>query len=140
MANYVILCDSSSDLTKELRDRFGVPDYIHGVIYHPDGHSELISLDWDTMTPEEFYGSMKEHKVLYSTAAPVLGDIYNTFEKYLVQGKDVLCIAMSTALSSTYANCVTAAKDLMKKYPDRKVVCVDSKRYSTSLALSLIHI
>lgn len=139
MADYVILCDSSSDLTKPLRERFDIPDYLHGVIYFPDGHSEPVSLDWETITPEAFYTSMNEHKILYSTAAPVMGDILATFEKYLSAGKDVLSISMSSALSSTFPNVEQAAKELRKKYPQRKIICVDSKRYSTSLALLIIH-
>ena len=138
MADYAIICDSSSDLTRPLRERFGVADYTHGVIYHPDGHSEPISMDWDSMTSEQFYISMKEHKILYSTAAPVLGDVYAVFERQLAQGKDDLAIAMSTALSSTYSIFLTAAKELQKKYPERKIICVDSKRYSTSEGLLVV--
>ena len=30
MADYVILTDSSTDLTKDLRERFGIDDYLPG--------------------------------------------------------------------------------------------------------------
>lgn len=138
MSEYVIIPDSSSDFTKDLRERFDVPEYIHGVLYCPDGTSEAITVDWENRTSEEYYSSMKEHKVLYTTAAPPIGGILETFEKYLAQGKDVLSISMSSALSSTYSNCLSAAKELSEKYPDRKIVCVDSKRYSTSMCILVI--
>ena len=49
-----------------------------------------------------------------------------------------LGIVDSSALSSTYNDCSLVAKELMKKYPERKIVCIDSLRYSTSLALLII--
>ena len=44
MADYVILTDSSTDLTKDLRERFGIDDYLPGNINFPDGHTEDSSL------------------------------------------------------------------------------------------------
>lgn len=138
MSNFVIIPDASSDLTEELRNRFDIPDYLHGILYYPDGHDEPVDLDWGKMSPEEYYNSMKSKKALYKTAAPPLGEITEKYEKYLAQGKDILTITISSALSSTYNDCKLVAKDLMKKYPERKIVCIDSLRYSTSLALLII--
>ena len=138
MSNYVIIPDASSDLTAELRERFGIEDYLRGTIYFPDGHDEPVDLDWSQMTPEEYYNSMRNRTVLYKTAAPPLGNITETFEKYLAQGKDILSISISSALSSTHNDCMLVAKDLLEKYPERKIICIDSLRYSTSLALLVI--
>ena len=70
MHNFVIITDTASDMTRDLRERFGVEDYVHGVLVFPDGHSELSDLDWGNITPEEYYGSMKDKKALYSTSLP----------------------------------------------------------------------
>ncbi len=138
MSDFVIIPDGSCDLHEELRKRFDIPDYLRGVLYYPDGHDEPVSLDWENMSPEEYYNSMKSKKVLYKTAAPPIGEITEKYEKYLSQGKDILTINISTALSSTYNDCILVARDLMKKYPGRKIICIDSLRYSTSLALLII--
>ncbi len=138
MDGFAIIPDTSCDLTKELRDRFGVEDYLHGIMYHPDGKEEIISLDWETMTPKEYYDSMKGRKALYTTATPPLGEVMETFEKYLSQGIDVLSISLSSGLSVSYSNCVQIANELKEKYPNRKIICIDSMRYSTSLALLVI--
>ena len=138
MNDFVIIPDSSCDLTAELRERFEIPDYLPGTLYFPDGHAEPADLDWKNMTPDEYFRSMRDRKTLYKTATPQMGTIVGTFEKYLKQGKDILSISLSTALSATYNDCVLAAKDLMEKYPGRKILCVDSLRYSTSLALLVI--
>ncbi len=138
MANFVIITDSSSDMTKNLRERFGVEDYVSGVVNFPDGRSELADLDWEKYNPTEYYDSMKPKNVLYTTAAAPTGNILEVFEKYLSQDKDILCISLSSALSSNYQNCVKTAEQLMEKYPDRKIICIDSKRYSMAEGLLTI--
>lgn len=138
MSEYVIIPDTSCDLNAGLRARFGIPEYLHGILYHPDGRAERSSLDWETMTAKEYYDSMKGKKALYTTATPPLGEVMETFEKYLKQGKDVLSISLSGGLSASYANTVKVAEELLEKYPGRKIVCIDSMRYSTSLALLVI--
>lgn len=138
MRNFVIIPDSSCDLPKELRERFGISDYLHGAICMPDGTERAADLDWGFLSPEEFYRSMKGRKVLYKTATPPLAELGKTFEKYLSQGTDVLSISLSSGLSASYQNTELVARDLRKKYPERKLLCVDSLRYSTSLALLVI--
>lgn len=138
MADFVIIPDTSSDLTAELRERFDIPDYISGLVYFPDGHSELSDLDWKKYNPKDFYESMTDKKTLYKTACAPMGDILAVFEKQLSQGKDILCITLSSALSGTYQTCQMAKMELAEKYPDRKIICVDSKRYSTALSLLVI--
>lgn len=135
MSNYVIIPDSACDLTAPLRERFGIDDYLRGVIFYPDGHEELVDLDWEKTTPKAFYDSMSGRNVLYKTSTFVYEDGVRTFEKYLKEGKDILSISLSSALSGTYQLCCLIAKELGEKYPERKIICVDSLRYSTSLAL-----
>ena len=42
------------------------------------------------------------------------------------EGKDVLCLCFSSALSTTYQSAVIAAKDLLERYPDRRIYVVDT--------------
>ncbi len=129
MADYVILTDSSTDLTKDLRERFGIDDYLPGNINFPDGHTEDSTLDWENISPQDFYTSMSKDS-MYSTSIKGLEVQEAFFEKYLKQGKDILNISLSHALSNTYDCCRKAASNLQEKYPDRKIICVDSLRYS----------
>jgi DegV family protein with EDD domain len=47
-------------------------------------------------------------------------------EPLLQAGKDVLVLAFSSGLSTTYNSAVIAAEDLKERYPDRKVYVVDT--------------
>ena len=129
MADYVLLTDSSTDLTKELRERFGVDDYLPGNITFPDGHTEDSTLDWESISPQDFYTSMSKDS-MYTTGIKNIEVQEAFFEKYLKQGKDILNISLSHALSNTYDMCRKAAANLQEKYPDRKIIVVDSLRYS----------
>ena len=119
MADYVILTDSSTDLTKDLRERFGIDDYL----------PEDSTLDWENISPQDFYSSMSKDS-MYSTSIKNTEIQEAFFEKYLKQGKDVLNISLSHSLSNTYDCCRKAASNLQEKYPDRKIIVVDSLRYS----------
>ncbi len=138
MSDFVIIPDSSSDFTKNLRERFGIPDYISGIVYFPDGHSEKADMDWERYNPKEFYESMNDKKTIYKTACAATGDIIEVYEKYLSAGKDILAITLSSALSGTYQTCEMVKNQLLEKYPERKIICVDSMRYSTALSLLVI--
>lgn len=138
MADFVILPDTSCDLIKPLRERFGIEDYISGLVYFPDGHCEKSDLDWEKYDPKWFYESMSDKKNIYKTALAPTGEISETFEKHLAAGKDVLCITLSSALSGTYQTCEMVKNQLLPKYPDRKIICIDSLRYSTALSMIVI--
>ena len=135
MNSFEIIPDSSCDMTEELRKRFGVTNVIRGVVYKPDGTQTLADIDWETMTPEEYFNSMKGRKVLYKTATPPLGEIIDVFEPILKSGRDILSISLSTGISGTYTVVKNTADELLKKYPDRKIICVDSFRYSSAMAI-----
>ncbi len=138
MHNFAIVPDTSSDMTAELRERFGVTDYLRGILYMQDGSEENELLDWSKEKLEKYYSSMKGHAKLYTTATPPLGEIYEVFEKHLKAGRDVLSISLSAALSASYENTEKVARELRPKYPERKIICIDSKRYSTALTILTI--
>ena len=138
MSDFVIIPDASSDLTKELRERFNIPDYIRGTLYHPDGRAVVADLDWEQIDPVTYYTSMSGRKMLYKTASAQRGDIVATYEKQLKEGKDILSITLSSGLSGTYQICKGVAEELMEQYPERKILVIDSLRYSTALSLLVI--
>ena len=138
MGNFVIIPDASSDLSKDLRERFDIPDYVPGTFYFPDGREAAADLDWELIDPVTYYKSMSNRNVLYKTASAQRGNIIAVYEKQLQAGNDILGISLSSGLSGTYQSCVNVAKELMEKYPERKIIVVDSLRYSTALSLLVI--
>lgn len=138
MSDFVIIPDASSDLTKELRERLDIPDYVPGTIYFPDGREAVADLDWELISPDVYYKMMSGRKALFKTASAKRGDILRVYEKQLQAGNDILAVTLSSALSGTNQVCRKVAEELMEKYPQRKIVVVDSLRYSTALSLLVI--
>ena len=132
MNGFAIISDTSCDLTKELRDRFGIADYARGYVHLPDGTAIKGNLDWSKEESDAFFKALSDKKSHFKTATPSIGEVEDTIEPFLKDGQDVLCVTLSGGLSGMYGVFVNAKKDLDEKYPDRKIVIVDSMRYSTS--------
>lgn len=138
MSDFVIIPDASSDLTRELRERFNIPDYVKGTLYLPDGTEAEADLDWELIDPTTYYKSMSGRNPLYKTASAQRKNILSVYERFLKEGKDILAISLSSALSGTNQVCTKVAQELMEKYPGRKILVLDSMRYSTALSLLVI--
>lgn len=65
-------------------------------------------------------------KTFPKTAAPSPEDFYVVFEKLAKQQKDILCICISTKLSSSLQSAQIAAQMLKDEYPGTQVAVVDS--------------
>lgn len=135
MNNFTVIPDTSCDLSAEMRKQLGVEYYVKGIVAFPDGHSEYADLDWNTISPSEYYNGMRSKNAICTTSAASPDEIAAVFEEAVSSRKDVLSLSLSSGLSVTYQNAVKAAKMVMEKYPERKVICVDTLRYSTAVGL-----
>ncbi|MBQ8197343.1 MAG: DegV family protein [Clostridia bacterium] len=132
MEKFVIITDSSSNLNKDLRDKYEI-DYLP-FIYNYEGKSYDSDLDWKTISAKEFYDMMRNGARITSSAVNVASYV-ETFEKYLSKGYDVLSISCTSALSTSVNSSFVARDQLKEKYPDRKIICIDSKICCGSLGL-----
>ena len=69
MSDFSIISDSACDMTKELREKFGLDGFIGSDVIFPDGHLEAVDLDWKNITPDEYYSSMVDKKLMFKSAA-----------------------------------------------------------------------
>lgn len=88
------------------------------------------------ITAKEFYARMRGGEMgNTSMVQPFLAQ--ERFEEKLKAGYDVFYLAFSSALSGTYAGCARVAKELAEKYPERKIIAVDSLNASMGEGLLL---
>lgn len=112
MSEYVITTDNNSDLPeKYLKD--------HGVgcmylSYSMDGKNYTHG---NFLPEHEFYEAMRNGS-MPTTAQVNPENAKALLEPYLKEGKDILHIAFSSALSGTYNSSRIAAEELMEDYPD----------------------
>lgn len=139
MSDYVIISDSACDLGSELRQKYSIDDIIYGYIVYPDGTHKPTDLDWEETTPEDYYKMVSNKNIFIKTAQPSPAEIEDVFVRHLEKGKDILAIFLSTGISGIYGSACNVAVELRERYPERKIICVDSLRYSTCLSLLCIY-
>ena len=120
---YVIMTDSSCDLSQELADQLGLEVLPLEVM--ADGKNYRNWLDGREIGFKEFYKLAREGKEL-KTSAENTAAFEEKMEKLLEEGKDILYIGFSTGLSTTYNSGEAAARELREKYHDRKIYTVDT--------------
>ena len=120
MNKYVIVTDSSSDLT---RDIINDPEVVYLQLdVLMDGEASKANCDVDI---KDFYAKLRSKKNA-TTSAVNIDKFIETFDKYLSEGYDVLYLGFSSGLSGTFNAGFVAAKELSEKYPERKVFAVDT--------------
>ncbi|MBR2903699.1 MAG: DegV family protein [Clostridia bacterium] len=132
MNKFVIITDTCSDLQKETREKYDIQYVPTHFVY--EGKDYESNLDWKYMSAKEFYDLLREGK-RFTTSAVNTQAFIDAFEPYLKEGYDILSISTTSALS-TCANSVVAAKrELDGQYPDRKIICINSKNACGGLAI-----
>ena len=142
--SFAIVCDVTCDLNAALRAEYGI-EYVPGTITFPDGKEETSFLDWSecksipNCTSEAFYTLLKKDPEAIKSAPANIEVFAEVFEKHISEGKPVLAISISSALSGTYSFMCAAQKMVLEKHPDAKIVVIDSRRYAGGMGLMCIH-
>ncbi len=84
-----------------------------------------------------FYAKLRSG-VVATTAQVNVEDWKQVFQAHLSAGREVLCIAFSSALSGTYQAAETAKDEVIAAYPHGKLIVIDSKCASLGQGL-LVH-
>ncbi len=130
MNDFVIITDSGCDLSPAILAEWGVP--CESLTFRFDT-SEKEYANGD-MSAGDFYAKMREGSIA-KTAAINSETFKALFEKSLTEGKDVLYLGFSSGLSTTYNSGRMAVASLAEKYPERKVLSVDTLAASAGQGL-----
>lgn len=134
MKKFIILPDVTCDLSQEIREYFGLQDYLEGYV-HINDRSVKTRLDWKNISREEFYKTLENKKNTVSSATASPEEYYQFFKKYIEQGYAILSMSLSSQISATYNVAVSAAKRIQEDYPDCEIYCFDSLRMSGTFGL-----
>ena len=132
--NYVIMCDTDSDLPLELKEKYDIP--VVKMPYIINGEEFFADLGKTNDLPA-FYAKMRNGEVPI-TASLSTPNYIEYFEPVLAEGKDILFIAFSHQLSSTINNIFEAKEILLKKYPERSIEVVDTLTISLPESLLIL--
>ena len=129
MRDYVLFTDSACDLPHALLADLGVR--YRSLTFAFEGEDEHADRD---VPAKDFYAKMRAGGVA-KTAAINTESFREAFEEEIAAGHDILYIAFSSGLSTTYNSGRFALADLSDKYPERKLIAVDSLCASAGFGL-----
>ena len=133
MRDYIIMTDSCCDLNAHMAQELELN--VVPLTVHMNGKDYANMLDGSEISFEEFYKNIRSG-ILSTTSAANVGQFEDAMRAVLAQGKDIVCINFSSALSATYQNACIAAKTMADEFPESHVYVVDS--LSASLGQGLL--
>ena len=131
MQNYIISCCSPTDLTREYFEKRSVP--LGYFKYTMDG-KEYIDDMGINMPISEFYAKIDAGSMPVTSQVNVT-EYISMFEPTLIAGNDVLHFTLSSGISGSYNSAKIAEEELRAKYPERKVIVIDTLAASAGYGL-----
>ena len=120
MRDYVITVNSTVDAPKEWLEERHVP--VIPLKYTIDGETYT---DMEGLSAKEFFDKLREGKM--STTSQVNPEeAAEELEPYLKEGKDILHLGFSSGLSGTLNSMKIAGEMLQEKYPEAKIIVIDT--------------
>lgn len=121
MSKVAIVTDSNSGITQKRGEELGI--YVLPMPFFIDGELYLEDI---TLSQEQFYEKLGADSEI-STSQPSPGDVMDLWDKLLVDYDEIVCIPMSSGLSSTCETALSLAQDY-----DEKVQVVNNQRISVT--------
>lgn len=134
--SFEIVTDSSCNLPEELIDRYRL--HILSLMFRVS-NKEYYSYEKGKITDLKQFYTMMRNKEVITTSLIDMNTCLPVFEELLKQGKDILYIGFSSALSGTYQVGSMVLEDLKSAYPDRKIYSVDTLGASLGEGLLVYH-
>ena len=123
MNQFAIITDSGADLPQYLAEELNVSVLpLHFTI---QGKEYADLPDRRDMEPGAFYNLLRQGE-MGKTSALNANAYTELMTPVLEAGQDILVLAFSSGLSTTYQSSVIAVEELKEKYPDRKIYTVDT--------------
>ena len=120
MRDYVIITDSSADLTPEMSAELGLSMVQLEVLVEGEKTAANNAVDI-----KRIYAQLRDKKNA-TTSAVNIDTFLELFESLLQKDVDLLYLGFSSGLSSTFSSGAVAMQELAEKYPDRKLYAVDT--------------
>ncbi len=131
MQSFTLTCCSTADMPRSFFETRKIPlIYFHVIV-----NGETYPDDLGESLPFEKYYKMISDGAMPTTSQVNVEQFLEFFEPILQQGQDILHISFSSGLSGSYNSALVAKDTLLEKYPDRKIIVVDSLGASSGYGL-----
>ncbi|WP_040215140.1 DegV family protein [Clostridium polynesiense] len=131
MNKIIIMTDSSCDLPLKFIKDNNIP-YL-GIACNFRGE-EYFEDFGETLGYKEFYDAVREGEM--PTTSQINSYRFSEeFKKFAKEGKTVIYLAFSSALSGTYNSALIAREEVLEEYPEADITVIDTKSASMGVGL-----
>ena len=120
MSEYIVTVNSTVDVPKEWLEERNVPFIPLKYTIDGETYKDMLGLG-----SKEFFEKLRDGKMAVTSQVNP-DEAREALEPFLKEGKDILHLGFSSALSGTYNSMRLAAEELQEEYPDRKIIVVDT--------------
>ena len=117
-----VITDSLACLTKELVEQYGIRIVPLNLYF-----GDKVYKDWVDITPSEAYELFLKDPESWYSSAPSPTDFLEAFRKVSNQTKNILCVTISSKLSTTYDVAQVAKGQAEAELPGTSIVVLDSR-------------
>ena len=119
---FILTCESTVDLPYAYMQKREIPVLFYS--YVVDGKEYMDDMGRDPEALPRFYAFLNAGKI--PSTSQLNAYQYEEFLEQQLQKGDVLHIAFGSGMTSSVKNAIIAADILREKYPDRRIVVIDS--------------
>lgn len=136
MNTYTLVTDSTADIPAPILRQYGLRSV--PFIYTIGDKDYHYYEDQREMSLASFYQQLRDG-AMPRTSQVNPQQYEDFFREILEEGKDVIYLCFTSALSGSYGNALLAAENMSEKYPDRRVTVIDSCCASIAGACLALH-
>jgi len=135
--HFQIVIDSTADIQPQWAEEWGIKTVIPFLVT-VDGKDYFNYLDGREISTKDFYNLLRAGKTGSTTQITAFRYV-EAFEPILQGGQDILYLCLSSALSKSYEQSLIALGEMKNKYPERKIISLDTKSASLGEGLAVLY-
>lgn len=129
---YQLVTDASADLIREFVQEQEI--YVIPMNYTLDS-KDMVCLGNEPIETIKWYYEGERQGMMTGTSQVTPQVYLDFFRKFAEKGESLLYLSLSGGLSGTYDSSRLAANELMEKFPDVEICCVDSRSTTGGIQL-----
>jgi len=129
MSNIKIVCDSLSDVTDDMIEKYDLEFVPLNIIIGDEEYKDRKDISID-----EFYDRIRREKVIPKTSQITFADFYSVFDRYTKEGYDILYVAAGSNATGTYQSAVLASQE----FEGANIRVVDSNSLCFSIGYQVL--
>ena len=122
MRKVAVIADSIGCIPRDMIEAYGI-EVIEPNIYW----NGSVYRDWLDITPGQAYQLLQKDPDAFTTAAPSPGDLADVYRKVSQTAESLLCITLSSKVSTLHDAAVAASKLVKDELPSTKIEVMDSR-------------